>query len=108
MVVARSRIGGAMEIRTRYLGPVVCLDVQGRLVATDEDGRLQEKVNDLLMQNHRKIILNLEEVSQMDTSGLSALVGVRHAIERSGAQIALLNLPPRIHNLLVITRLITL
>ena len=44
----------------------------------------------------------------MDTTGLTALVAVRHAVDRSGGQIKLLNLPPRIHDLLVVTKLITL
>ena len=97
-----------MKIRTRHLGSVVCLDVQGRLVATDEDDRLKEKVSHLLFENHRKIVLNLEEVSQVDTTGLSALVAIRHVVDRSAGQIKLLNLPPRVHDLLVVTRLITL
>jgi len=97
-----------MEIRTRYLGPIVCLDLLGRLVAMDEDDRLKDRVNSLLFENHRKLLLNLEDVLQVDTSGLSILVGVRHAVERSGGVIKLLNLPPRIHNLLVVTKLITL
>src|SRR6516162_6527596 len=97
-----------MKIRTRHLGSVVCLDVQGRLVATDEDDRLKEKVSHLLFENHRKIVLNVEEVSQVDTTGLSALVAIRHVVDRSAGQIKLLNLPPRVHDLLVVTRLITL
>ena len=96
-----------MEIRTRNLGSVVCLDVQGRLVLTEDD-RLKEKVSHLLFENHRKIVLNLEEVSQVDTTGLSALVAIRHVVDRSAGQIKLLNLPPRVHDLLVVTRLITL
>jgi anti-anti-sigma factor len=97
-----------MEIRERFVGSVVCLDVQGRLVATGGDDRLKEKVGHVLFENHRKIILNLAEVSQVDTSGLSALVWVRQAVERAGGEIKLLALPPRIHNLLVLARLITL
>jgi anti-sigma B factor antagonist len=97
-----------MEIRERFLGSVVCLDVQGRLVVTNDNERLKEKVICLLFENHKKIILNFEEVSQVDTSGLSALISVSLAVERGGGEIKLLNLPPRIYDLLVLTRLITL
>src|SRR5215472_15254921 len=97
-----------MEIRTRNLGPVVCLDLHGRLVAMDEDDRLRDRVNSLLFEGDRQILLNFEDVSQVDTSGLSTMVAVRRAVDRSGAQIKLLNLPPRINDMLVVTRLITL
>lgn len=97
-----------MDIRTRDLGTVVCLDLRGRLVATDEDDRLRDKVSRLLFDHRRNILLNLEEVSLIDTSGLSAMVAVRQAADRSGGQIKLLNLPSRVHDLLVMTKLITL
>ena len=97
-----------MEIRERAVGKVVCLDVEGRLVVPIEDGRLADRVNSLLLEGHRHILLNLKEVSQIDTTGLASLTAVRRAAERAGAAIKLVNLPPRIHDLLVITRLITL
>jgi anti-sigma B factor antagonist len=97
-----------MEIRERFLGSVVCLDVQGRLVVTNDNERLKEKIIHLLFENHHKIVLNLQEVSQVDTSGLSALISVRQAVRRGGGEIKLLNVPRRIQDLLVLTRLITL
>jgi anti-sigma B factor antagonist len=97
-----------MEIRERSLGSVVCLDLQGRLVTTFEDDRLTDKVNSLLFEGRRNILLNLEEVSGIDTSGLSGLITIRRAARQSGGQIKLLNLPSRIFDLLVVTKLITL
>jgi anti-sigma B factor antagonist len=103
-----NRKEGIMEIRQRQRGSIVCLDVDGRLVVGVRDGLLQDKVNSLLLQGHRHIILNLEGVSQIDTSGLAALTHVGAAAERHGATIKLLNLPRRIYDLLVITKLIGL
>jgi len=97
-----------MEIRQRDFADLVCLDVEGRLVLPYEDGRLADRVNSLLLQGHRQIVLNLAGVSQIDTTGLASLTSVRQAAARAGAAIKLANLPPRVHNLLVITRLITL
>jgi anti-anti-sigma factor len=97
-----------MEIRERSLGSVVCLDLQGRLATTFEDDRLTDKVNSLLFEGRRNILLNLEEVSGIDTSGLSGLIAVRRATRQSGGEIKLLNLPSRIYDLLVVTKLITL
>lgn len=97
-----------MEIRQRRVGSVICLDLQGRLTSVDEDSVLKDKMNSLLFQGHRTILLNLEGVSHIDTSGLSTLIAIRHAADRSGGSVKLLNLPARVHSLLVVTRLITL
>lgn len=99
--------GGIMEIRERSLGSVVCLDLQGRLVTFD-DGRLRDKVNSLLFEGRRQILLNLEDVSGIDTSGLSSLIAIRRATDENGGRIKLLNLPSRILDLLLVTKLITL
>jgi anti-sigma B factor antagonist len=98
---------GIMEIRQRLLGSVVCVDVNGRLVVGVENG-LKDKVNSLFLQGHRDILLNFKDVSQIDTSGLAAITAVRCAAKMHGGTIKLLNLPPRVHNLLVITKLITM
>ena len=97
-----------MKIRERQLGNVVCLDVEGRLVASAEDGVLKDKVNSLLLEGRRQILLNFRGVAQIDTSGLAAITAARAAAERNGGVIKLLNLAPRIYDLLVITRLSTL
>jgi anti-sigma B factor antagonist len=86
---------------------VVILDVEGRLELGVED-RLKDKVNSLLLQHHRGILLNLKDVSRVDTSGLAALTAVRSAAERHGGTIKLLNLPARVQQLLVVTKLLTL
>jgi anti-sigma B factor antagonist len=96
-----------MEIRQRLVGSVVCLDVQGRLISADEDSVLKDKVNSLLFQGHRTILLNLEGVTHVDTLGLSALIAIRHAVASSGGSVTLLRLPTRVQSLLVVTRLIT-
>jgi anti-sigma B factor antagonist len=96
-----------MQIRQRHIGPVVCLDLEGRLVLNYQEGSLRETVNDLLSQSHRQIVLNLKDVSLIDTSGLAAMIAVKLAAQRTGGDIKLLHLPTRIYNLLVVTRLIT-
>ena len=96
-----------MEIRQRQTGSVVRLDLVGRLIAADEDCLLKDKVNSLLLQGYRTILLNLEGVSQVDSLGLSTLIAIRQAADRNGGSIRLLKLPARVHSLLVVTRLIT-
>ena len=96
-----------MEIRQRQLGNIVCLDVGGRIVLEVADG-LKDRVNSLFFEGHRDILLNLRDVSQVDTTGLAALTAIRAAAERHGGMIKIVNLPPRLRDLLVLTRLITL
>ena len=103
----QTRKEGTMEIRQRQLGNVVCLDVDGKIVLGVEDV-LKDKVNSLFLQGHRDILLNLKDVSQVDSCGLAAITAVKGAAERHRGTIKLLNLPSRVHALLVITKLITL
>ena len=96
-----------MEIRQRQLGNVIGLDVAGRMVMGAVD-RLNDEVNRLFREGRRDILLNLADVSQVDTTGLAAIIAVRMAAERQGRNIKLLNLPKRVYSLLVVTKLITL
>src|SRR5262249_34695965 len=80
----------------------------GRLVRCDEDDALRSKVNDLLPGSCVNLVLNLKEVSQIDTSGLSALIAIKLAVDRSGGQVRLMNVPARVLSVLVITKIITL
>jgi anti-sigma B factor antagonist len=97
---------GVMQIQKRRLESSICLDVEGRLVTGVAD-RLKNEVHDLLRRGHRDIVLSLRDVSQIDTSGLTALIAVRSAVLRKKGTITLTNLPSKVHDLLVITRLIT-
>jgi len=96
-----------MKISQRQVGSIVCLDVEGRLVTGMEDA-LKNQVNRLFVEGHRAILLNLGNVSQIDTSGLTAFIAVRGTAEKYGGTISLLHLPRRVHDLLVVTKLITL
>ena len=96
-----------MAIRERQLGNTVSLEVDGRLVMGGQDSALIAQVDGLLQRGHRHILLNLKDVTQVDTSGIAALTQVRAAAERYRATIKLLNLPRRVYDLLVITRLVT-
>ena len=97
-----------MQIRQRQLGSIVCLDVDGRLVEGAQNDLLKDKVNSLFFEGHQDVVLNLKDVSQIDTSGIAALTHVRAAAERHGGTVRLVNLPRRIYDMLVIAKLITL
>jgi anti-sigma B factor antagonist len=97
----------AMTIEERSFGSVVVLDLVGKLMAGDGDGRLRDKINSLTLQGHRQILLNLDGVSYIDSNGLGELVASHSTVVRNGGQIKLLNLTTRVQDLLAICRLST-
>jgi anti-anti-sigma factor len=96
-----------MTIQERAVGSAVILDISGRLVLNDGDGVLKEKVGMLLKQGSRQVVLNMTEVSYVDSAGLGALVGVSLAAKNQGAAVRLLNPSKRLKDLLSMARLLT-
>ena len=96
-----------MEIDERTIGDVVVLDIKGRVQLGDGDEKLKDKVNSLLNQGRKKIVLNLAEVPYIDSAGLGEVVRTFTTVSRQGGQLKLLNLTKRITDLLAITKLLT-
>lgn len=96
-----------MELEERSAGSVAMVDVSGKLVAGDDTGRLKDKVNSLLLQGRRRIILNLRDVPYIDSTGLGELVAVHATVFRQGGHIVLVKLTARVQDLLAICRLLT-
>jgi len=96
-----------MQIDERTIGDVVVLDIKGRVQLGEGDEMLKDKVNSLLNQGRKKIILNLAEVPYIDSAGLGEVVRTFTTVSRQGGQLKLLNLTKRITDLLAITKLLT-
>ena len=75
---------GSMTIEERTVGSMVVLDVSGRITLGDGEGLLKEAVTNLLKQGRANLLLNMAEVSYVDSSGLGALVGSSLAAKRPG------------------------
>jgi anti-sigma B factor antagonist len=97
-----------MQIEERAFGDVVVLDLKGRVMLGEGDELLKDKVNSLLNQGRKKIVLNLAEVPYIDSAGLGEIVRTYTSISRQGGRLKLLNVSKRIQDLLVITKLITI
>lgn len=97
-----------MEIAERNVGGVTIIDVSGKLVAAEDPGRLKDKVASLLSQDRKQIVLNLANVSYVDSSGLGEMVACHGTATRSGGEVKLANTGKRIKDLLVMTRLLTI
>jgi anti-sigma B factor antagonist len=96
-----------MQIEERAVGEVVLLDIKGRITLGEGDELLKDKVNSILNQGHRKIVLNLAEVPYIDSAGLGEIVRTYTTVSRQGGSLKLLNLTKRITDLLSITKLLT-
>jgi anti-sigma B factor antagonist len=96
-----------MQIEERNVGDVVVLDLKGKVTLGAGDELLKDKVNSLVNQGHRKIILNLADVPYVDSAGLGEIVRTYTTVSRQGGSLKLLNLTKRITDLLSITKLLT-
>ncbi len=96
-----------MQIEERASGDVVILDVKGKLTIGDGDELLKDKINSLIQQDRKKLILNLEGVPYVDSAGLGEIVRTYTTVSRQGGNLKLLNLTKRITDLLMITKLLT-
>jgi anti-sigma B factor antagonist len=96
-----------MQIDERTIGDVVVLDLKGRVMLGEGDEILKDKVNSLLNQGRKKIVLNLAEVPYIDSAGLGEVVRTFTTVSRQGGSLKLLNLTKRITDLLAITKLLT-
>jgi anti-sigma B factor antagonist len=96
-----------MQIEERNVGDVVVLDLKGKITLGEGDELLKDKVNSLVNQGRRKILLNFGEVPYVDSAGLGEIVRTYTTVSRQGGSLKLLNLTKRITDLLAITKLLT-
>ncbi|MCY4599548.1 MAG: STAS domain-containing protein [Acidobacteria bacterium] len=96
-----------MEIEQRPSGDVMILDLKGKLTIGSGDELLKDKINSLIQQGHKKLLLNLAGVPYVDSAGLGAIVSSYTTVSRVDGSLRLLNLTSRIEDLLAITKLLT-
>lgn len=96
-----------MQIEERQVGDVMILDLAGKLTIGEGDELLKDKINSVIHQGHRKLVLNLAAVPYVDSAGLGQMVSTLHTVKRQGGALKLLNLTKRIEDLLSITKLLT-
>jgi anti-sigma B factor antagonist len=96
-----------MEIVERTVNDVTVLDLKGKMTLGEGDELLKDKINSLLADGKRKLVLNLEGVPYIDSAGLGEIVRTFTTVSRQGGKLKLLNLTKRIEDLLSITKLLT-
>jgi anti-sigma B factor antagonist len=96
-----------MQIEERVVDNVTILDLKGKMTLGEGDELLKEKINGLLGQNKKHLLLNLEGVPYIDSAGLGEIVRTYTTVSRQGGKLKLVNLTKRITDLLSITKLLT-
>ena len=97
----------SVKLSTRQVGDVSVVDVAGRITLGEGSSALRDTMREMVGRNQKKILLNLGEVSYIDSSGIGELVSGFTTVTNSGGQLKLLNLNKRVKDLLQITKLYT-
>ena len=97
----------SLKAGSRQVDGVTIVDLSGRIVLGEATTTLREMLQNLLSQGQKKILLNLAEVSYIDSSGLGALVSGYTTLAGQQGHLKLLNLTKKVQDLLQITKLLT-
>jgi anti-sigma B factor antagonist len=96
-----------ITIVERPVGSVTVLDLDGKLMTEQGAEHLKDKINSLISQQRTHIVVNLKNVPYIDSGGLGQLVASFGSVMKAGGAMKLLNVSSRNHDLLSITRLVT-
>ena len=97
----------ALKISNRDVNGVAVLALDGPIVLGEATSALRDQVKNLVSGGKKDLVLNLEKVTLIDSSGLGALVAAYSTAKTAGASLRLCNLGTRSNQLLQITKLLT-
>ena len=97
----------SVKLNTRQVGDVSVVDVSGRITLGEGSSALRDVLRDMVAKGQKKILLNLSEVSYIDSSGIGELVSGFTTVTNQGGSLKLLGLTKRVKDLLQITKLYT-
>jgi anti-sigma B factor antagonist len=97
----------SVKMNNRQVGDVTVVDVSGRITLGEGSSELRDALRDLIAKGNKKILLNLGDVSYIDSSGIGELVSGFTSVSNQGGQLKLLKLTKRVKDLLQITKLYT-
>ncbi len=96
-----------MKASNRRVDGVTILDLSGRITLGEGSVVLRDQIRDLISKGEKKILLNLGDVTYIDSSGIGELVSAFTTVRNQGGELKLLNLTKKVHDLLQITKLYT-
>jgi anti-sigma B factor antagonist len=96
-----------MNVNVRKRDDVTILDLKGRITIGSGEAQLREAVQQVIDSGDSKILINMKDVSTIDSSGIGELVSAYTKATNRGAKLRLANLPAKVTDILTITQLIT-
>jgi anti-sigma B factor antagonist len=96
-----------VKLTNRQVGDVTVIDANGRITLGEGSSTFRDSIRDLTAKGNKKILLNLGDVSYIDSSGIGEMVSGFTSVTNQGGQLKLLNLTKRVKDLLQITKLYT-
>ena len=97
----------SMKASVRQVEGVTIVDLSGQIKLGEGSSVLRDTVKDLLGKGQKNILLNLGDISYIDSSGVGELVSAFTSVRKQGGELKLLHLTKKVHDLLQITKLYT-
>jgi len=97
----------SVKLSTRQSGDVTVVDVSGRVTLGEGSSAIRETLRDLTTNGHKKILLNMSEVSYIDSTGIGELVAGFTSAANGGGTVKLLGLTRHVKDVLQISKLYT-
>jgi anti-sigma B factor antagonist len=96
-----------LRMDTREVNGIVIIDLAGQITLGEASAALRDEIRDQIGHGFKKILLNLGNVSYIDSAGLGELTAAFTSVRNRGGELKLLNLTKRVHDLMQITKLYT-
>jgi anti-sigma B factor antagonist len=96
-----------MTLHERWIGDVTIIDIDRRITVQDGADIFRDMVRQLVGQGRVKLVLNFHDASYIDSTALGEIIRAYISVTRKGGTLKLLNVPARVHELLMITRLLS-
>jgi len=97
----------SMKASTRQFDDITIVDLSGQIKLGEGSSTLRDIVKDLLSKGEKKILINLADISYIDSSGIGELVSAYTSVRNQGGEMKLLKLTKRVKDVLAITKLLT-
>jgi len=96
-----------LNITGRQMDDVNILDLDGKILLGETNRQLHEAIYELIAQGKNRVVLNLEKVLAIDSSGLGEIVASYSTLAKAGGSLKLANIPTRVTDIMTVTKLYT-
>lgn len=97
----------SIKSTVRHSGDVAIVDLAGRITLGEGSGLVRNTIKELVSSGHKRILLNLKDVTYIDSAGLGELVNAFNTVKKEGGALKLVGVTKKLKDLLVITKLST-